>query len=192
MIPSAGLQPMVMNTVPTLSLVLDALQFAAGVHQFQRRNGYEPLPYINHLIKVTRIIHDISKDEDPDLLAAAALHDVIEDSEITADDLSQMFGPKVAGIVSELTDDMQLSYELRRQNQLQHASSLSPEAKKIRIADKGANIQDIISFPLDWDKKRKRDYVEWAVKIVDQIRGISPALENWFDQQVENARYTLE
>ncbi|MEZ4777301.1 MAG: HD domain-containing protein [Bacteroidia bacterium] len=180
-----------MNKVPTLTLVLDALHFAAGVHQFQRRNGYEPLPYINHLIKVTRIIQSVAEETDDDLLAAAALHDVIEDSEITANDLTQRFGQRVADIVSELTDDMQLPYELRRQKQLNGAAYLSPEAKKIRIADKGANIEDIISFPLDWDTNRKRDYVEWSVKIVDRIRGISPVLEKWFDERVEKARKVL-
>ncbi|MDX2245536.1 MAG: HD domain-containing protein [Bacteroidia bacterium] len=170
-----------------LNRVLDALRFAAEKHQFQRRSGYDALPYINHLIKVTHIIRTIAGESDPDILIAAALHDVIEDTEVTEVYLAERFGSRVASIVAELTDDMQLSYDLRKQHQLEGVVHLSPAAQKIRIADKGANIQDIITYPLLWDNRRKKDYVEWAIKIVNRIRGISPALEKWFDEQVENA-----
>lgn len=176
-----------MDQIPILSSVLDALQFAAEVHKFQRRNGYDPLPYINHLIKVTRIVHTVAGYSDPIILSAAALHDVIEDSEITEDDLARRFGPAVAAIVAALTDDMSLPYEIRRQKQLEGVVSLPSEAKVIRIADKGANIEDIVSYPLEWDHERKKDYIRGAQAIVNRIRGVCPPLEQWFDQQVENA-----
>jgi len=175
-----------------LSPYFEALSFAAMQHQYQRRGGYDRLPYINHLIKVSTAIVQIGKEEQADVILAAILHDVIEDSEVTVEVLAERFGLKVASIVEELTDDMELPYERRKALQIEQATQLSAAARKIRIADKASNIYDIFSYPLDWTLKKKIAYLENAIAVVAQIRETHSALETWFDQSVQFARQSIK
>ena len=173
-----------------LSRFTQTLQYAAEKHQYQRRAGYDALPYINHLIKVSHLLIQAG-EMDPDLLCAAILHDVLEDTDATFEELSTLFGEKVAHIVQELTDDMSLPYATRKQLQLYRITSLSPMAQKIRIADKACNIQDIFHYPLDWTPDKKRAYLENSIAIIDQIRDEYPALISFFDQEVQKAQLIL-
>ena len=167
-----------------------ALSFAAEQHKYQRRGGYEPLPYINHLIKVTTALIQIGKEQEPATIIAAILHDVVEDSDTTVEDLTRDFGEQVAGIVAELTDDMALPYAKRKALQIERAPQLSMPARKVRIADKASNIRDIFSYPLEWSAEKKKAYLVNAIYVVDQIRGTHSALEAWFDESVDFARQT--
>lgn len=171
--------------------LLEALNFAADQHKYQRRGGYEPLPYINHLLKVTHTVYKIGQERDRDLLLAAVLHDVVEDTDVSVEDLANKFGAKVADIVAELTDDMNLSYAERKQRQVDRADDLPLAARKIRIADKACNIQDIFTYPLDWSVTQKEDYVTNAVEVVTKIRGSNEALEIFFDEMVAFAKLQL-
>ena len=173
-------------------LLFKALTLAAEKHQYQRRSGYERLPYLNHLIKVTDTLLRIGGETDPDLLLAALLHDIIEDTDVTEADLARLFNPRVAGIVAELSDDMGLPYAVRKQRQVAAASGLSVEARKIRIADKACNIRDILHYPVEWPLEKKQYYVTNSVEVVDRIRGVNPALEAWFDQTVCEAKKALQ
>ncbi|NRB46338.1 MAG: HD domain-containing protein [Saprospiraceae bacterium] len=175
----------------TLLPYFEALTFAAEQHKYQRRGGYDPLPYINHLIKVSTAIIQIGNEENPDIILASILHDIIEDSDTSHQDLKERFGVKVADIVMELTDDMALPYQERKALQIKGAQQLSAAARKIRIADKASNIQDIFTYPLDWKEEKKIAYLENSLNIVDQIRGTHAALEAWFDQSVQFARKVL-
>jgi guanosine-3',5'-bis(diphosphate) 3'-pyrophosphohydrolase len=160
----------------TLAKVMQAAVFAATQHQYQRRAGYDRLPYINHLLKVTDLlIQLVGKDET--LLLAAILHDIIEDTSITSEELSKAFGPEVSSIVVELTDDMSLPYHVRKQKQVDTAKQLSYRAKLIRLADKDCNIQDIFSYPIDWSRDKKIAYLTNAELIAQQLKSIHPALE---------------
>lgn len=179
-------------SLPDFSSWLQALKFAAIHHQYERRNGYDRLPYVNHLIKVAEILVRVGEETDGDTLKAAVLHDVVEDTDVTLDDLRKAFGDSVAAIVEELTDDMALSYEARKSLQIERAPGLSLPAKKIRIADKGANIQDIFSYPLTWTRKRKQEYLLNSQEIVRRLAGTHAGLEAWFDQQVAWAQSKLE
>ena len=174
-----------------LSLFFEALQLAAEKHKYQRRSGYDRLPYINHLLKVADALRRIGGETDPDLLIAALLHDIVEDTDVTEEDLGRQFGSRVARTVAELTDDMRLPHAERKRLQVQAAPSLSTDARKIRIADKACNILDILAYPIDWSLEKKQAYVTNAMEIVDQIRGSSPRLESWFDETVAKARQQL-
>ncbi|MBX2873176.1 MAG: HD domain-containing protein [Saprospiraceae bacterium] len=175
----------------TLAPYFEALAFAAKQHQYQRRGGYDALPYINHLIKVSSAIIQIGKEEDENIIMASILHDVIEDSDTTFEDLKEQFGEAVAQIVTELTDDMELPYARRKALQVEGAGQLSAAARKIRIADKASNIRDIFSYPLDWTEEKKVAYLDNSLAVVDQIRGTHEDLEAWFDQSVQFAREVL-
>lgn len=172
--------------------LFQALALAAEKHQYQRRAGYDQLPYINHLIKVTNILIETEQETDPTILIASILHDSVEDTDLTFDDLKRLFGESVAKIVLELTDDMQLDYAKRKQLQVEGAKNLSVAAKKIRIADKICNIQDIFTYPLNWTKDQKIAYLENSILIVDEIRGTSQALENRFDILVSQIKQEIQ
>lgn len=171
-----------------LPKLFKALSFAAVQHQYQRRGGYEQLPYINHLIKVTEALIQIGNEKEESILLASILHDIIEDTNVTPLQLTDKFGPQVSAIVSELTDDMSLPYPDRKQLQVDRATKLSLAARKIRIADKASNMQDLMAYPVDWPMDKKQAYVLNAIQVVDQIRGTNQDLERWFDETTKLAR----
>jgi guanosine-3',5'-bis(diphosphate) 3'-pyrophosphohydrolase len=120
-------------------------------------------------------------DIDP-VLAAALLHDTIEDTDTTAEELISKFGPEIAGIVLEVTDDKALPKQERKRLQIEHAGTLSDKAKLVKLADKICNIRDIShSPPIDWSPQRKAEYFTWAKQVVDPMRGVSSTLERLFD-----------
>ncbi len=111
------------------------------------------------------------------------LHDTIEDTKTTGTELRRLFGTKVAGIVAEVTDYKRLPKERRKELQIEHAGSLSQNAKQVKLADKICNLRDILaSPPKDWSIERKRQYFDWAKKVIDQVRGTNSKLERRFDQ----------
>jgi guanosine-3',5'-bis(diphosphate) 3'-pyrophosphohydrolase len=170
-----------MNKNP-VSVVLAASAFAAHKHRDQRRKGAESSPYINHPIAVANVLANEAGISDPTILAAALLHDTIEDTDTTAKELELEFGPVIAAIVVEVTDDKSLPKQERKRLQIEHAGSLSTPAKLVKLADKICNVRDITqSPPIDWSADRKAEYFAWAKQVVDRVRGVSPILENLFD-----------
>jgi guanosine-3',5'-bis(diphosphate) 3'-pyrophosphohydrolase len=164
------------------SLLLRAASFAADRHRDQRRKGTEEMPYVNHPFAVARVLCDEGGVTDAEVLAAALLHDTVEDTATTLDDLSRAFGQRIARIVSEVTDDKRLTKMERKRLQVDHASQVSPEAQQLKIADKLCNLRDVLaSPPADWPLFRKHQYFEWAKEVVDQVRGANPRLEQQFD-----------
>ena len=165
-----------------VSSVLQAALFAAEKHKNQRRKDAEASPYINHPISLANVLATEGGVTDGEVLCAALLHDTIEDTETTADELRQAFGEKVTAIVLEVTDDKSLPKEKRKQLQVEHARHASSKAKLVKLADKICNLRDILaSPPADWSGERKRAYFEWAGQVVDGLRGTDPMLEGVFD-----------
>lgn len=165
-------------------ILLAVAAYAAEQHAYQRRAGYDRLPYINHLLKVTSGLIECG-ETNLELLSAALLHDILEDTPVTLLELQEHFGEEVASIVSELTDDMNLTYETRKRLQYEGISGLSVSAQKIRIADKASNVFDICHYPLDWPVIRKQAYLDSAVHILSPIRGRYPKLDAWFDHEIQ-------
>lgn len=178
--------------------VIKAIEFAAESHANQKRKGKNQTPYINHPIKVVSMLAKYG-ESDPDLLAAAALHDVIEDTasgkaamDTLANQIKNTFGEKVLGIVREVSDDKSLPYEERKRLQIVHTSTLSSSAKKIKIADKISNILDLMEDPPEnWPKSRKISYVEWAKKVIEESRGVNSSLENYFDEVIKKTHISF-
>jgi (p)ppGpp synthase/HD superfamily hydrolase len=171
--------------------VMDAAVYAALKHQYQRRSGYSRLPYINHLLKAADTLIRIGGERDETLLVAAVLHDVLEDTDATAEELAQRFSPEAAAIVQELTDDMSLPYMQRKWLQVERAHLLSEKARKIRLADKSTNIRDIFTYPLDWTWEKKADYLANSIEVAARIRGLNPKLDEWFDETAAWAQAQL-
>lgn len=168
--------------MPThMETVLKAAAFAAEKHRNQRRKDEEASPYINHPIQVAHIL--VQADvEDPEVLAAALLHDSIEDTNTSFEELEIVFGYEIANIVAECTDDKRLSKLERKQAQIDHAAKISRKARLVKLADKIANVNDMNDAPpAGWSLERKREYFDWAKQVVDRMRGTHAVLEARFD-----------
>lgn len=159
-----------------------AIDFAAREHSPQRRKGAAAEPYVNHLAEVAALVAEATQGADANLVIAAYLHDTIEDCEVPYEILLAEFGKDVADLVREVTDDKNLLKAERKRLQVEHARSASPRAKHLKLADKISNLNSILaSPPADWSAERKREYFEWAAKVVAGCRGVNPWLEARFD-----------
>ncbi len=165
-----------------LGAFVRAVAFAAEKHKSQRRKDADASPYINHPISLANVLANEGGIDDVTILCAAVLHDTVEDTQTTADELQTMFGAKVASVVMEVTDDKSLEKGVRKQQQIEHAAHISIEAKLVKLADKICNLRDILaSPPADWSSERKQTYFDWASKVVAGLRGVHPGLEAVFD-----------
>jgi GTP diphosphokinase / guanosine-3',5'-bis(diphosphate) 3'-diphosphatase len=166
-----------------IGLIIRAAAFAAWKHRKQKRKGVDKLPYINHPIALAEVLWTEGEVEDPSVIAAALLHDTIEDTKATFEELKGAFGREIAQIVEEVTDVKWLKKPLRKKVQVARASRASARAKLVKLADKICNLRDIITSPPEgWSLERKRDYFDWAKRVVDQVRGTNERLERRFDQ----------
>jgi guanosine-3',5'-bis(diphosphate) 3'-pyrophosphohydrolase len=166
-----------------LTLLLKALAFAAHTHRDQRRKDAGASPYINHPIALADVLVNEGGVSDIEVLCAALLHDTLEDTDTRQEELVNAFGSRVARVVAEVTDDKSLSSPERKRLQIEHAPKLSPEAKLVKLADKICNLRDIVERPpAKWDVQRRREYFDWAKRVVSGVRGVHPRLEAAFDE----------
>jgi guanosine-3',5'-bis(diphosphate) 3'-pyrophosphohydrolase len=171
-----------LHIMDALSIVIRAAAFAAHKHRDQRRKDANATPYINHPLALARILIAEGDVTDAATIAAALLHDTIEDTETSAAELDREFGAEIRSIVEEVTDDKALPKADRKRLQVEHAAHISPKAKLVKLADKIANLRDVATSPPDrWDLARRQDYFDWAKAVVDELRGAHPALEAAFD-----------
>jgi len=165
-------------------LLFDTLAFAAHKHRAQRRKDKEASPYINHPIALADVLANEGGVEDPVTLCAALLHDTIEDTRTTYQELRKAFGKEIADVVMEVTDDKSLRKYVRKRRQIEHAPYLSRRAKLVKLADKICNLRDVNrSPPVHWSRGRRRKYYEWAKQVIDGLRGAHPGLERLFDHE---------
>jgi len=175
-----------------LCLVSEAADLAARRHNGMARKGRGNEPYINHLAEVANLLSAATAGSDAELVAAGWLHDAIEDTETTREELAWKFGPRVAALVVAVTDDMTLPKPERRQRQVVDAPHKSPDAKLIKIADKISNIRArILPRPNTDERNDLIDYVAWAEQVVAGCRGGNAMLDRTFEHIVQAARSTL-
>lgn len=171
------------------SILLMAIAFAADKHRNQRRKDADASPYINHPIALANTLANEGGISNESALCAAILHDTIEDTETTKEELIANFGEKIANIVMEVTDDKELPKAERKLLQIKHAAHASHEAKLVKLADKISNLRDLLSAPpKDWPNERLAEYFEWANKVVAGVRGVNPELEKIFDRLMVEGR----
>lgn len=175
-----------MNNLQTL---VEAISFAAKKHRNQKRKGADQEPYINHPLEVLNILTSVGKIEAYSVLIAAVLHDTIEDTETSVEEITNLFGSEVCDFVLEVTDDKNLPKAIRKQLQIEHAPHLSNGAKYIKLADKISNIRDVTENPPDdWSIERRLEYVAWGENVVSGLRGVNASLEDYFDETIRRAR----
>ena len=162
--------------------LLEAITFAAAKHRNQRRKDAEASPYINHPLQLAHVLATEGDVTDLKTLMAAVLHDTVEDTETSYDELRERFGQKVANVVMEVTDDKSLPKAERKQRQVEHAPHMSKRAALVKLADKTCNLRDVArSPPTGWTLKRKQEYFDWAKQVVDGLPPVNAKLLQAFE-----------
>ena len=166
---------------------LEVLAFSAYKHRAQRRKDRHASAYINHPIELARVLHNEGGISDSATLSAAILHYTVEDTQTTQAELARKFGAGIADVVMEVTDNKRLHRHTRKRLQIEHAPHLSRRAKLVKLADKICNLRDLRDHPpVGWSRTRKREYFDWAKRVVDGLRGVHPSLERAFDREYRN------
>ncbi|CAD6196312.1 unnamed protein product [Caenorhabditis auriculariae] len=164
-----------------MELVIRAADFAARRHRHQKRKD-NATPYINHPLGVAHILTSEAKVYDAVTLAAAILHDVVEDTKTTFEEILELFGKEVHDIIVEVTDDKSLPKAERKRLQIEHAPATSHKGKLVKLADKLYNLRDLERrAPFGWDSKRIKEYFGWAKQVVTGMKGTNEALECQLD-----------
>jgi guanosine-3',5'-bis(diphosphate) 3'-pyrophosphohydrolase len=173
-------------------ILLKAMRFSAIKHRDNRRKDILQSPYINHPIQVAETLWEIGGVRDDATLVAAILHDTIEDTQTSPDEIRANFGEEIAALVLEVTDDKNLPKTERKRLQIEHAPHKSVPAKLIKLADKICNLGDILhSPPPDWSLARRQEYLLWTEQVVAGLRGTNPALEKQYDETLEAGKQIL-
>ena len=157
-----------------------AFAFAAKWHEGQKRKGIHREDFIQHPLRVAELLirHQIVDDG---IIAAALLHDVLEDTPCPPEHIRETFGQQVLDLILEVTDDKHLLKSERKQRQVERAEYLSPQAGWIRLADKIDNVASLLNDPPpNWGWPRQRAYVAWAGRVVHRIPDPCPAMLDEF------------
>lgn len=167
-----------------LKLLLKALAFAAHKHSGQRRKDVAASPYINHPIALASILCNEAHVTDINVICGALLHDTLEDTQTSEQELIREFGADIAAIVMDVTDDKALCKAERKARQIEHAAHIRGEAQLVKLADKISNLRDMKQAPpAGWELQRRREYFDWAKQVIDRLRGVHAPLEAIFDRE---------
>ena len=172
-----------------LPRLLEALDFAAERHSAQRRKGPDAAPYVNHLIEVAMLVACVGQVDDVEVLIAAVLHDVLEDTPTTPEELGQRFGARVRSLVEALSDDKSLPRRRRRELTLDQLPGTDPVVKLVKLADLGSNIR---LLPDRWSDEHKREYLEWSEHAAKICAPVCQPLAELYWQRARATRAALE
>lgn len=168
----------------SLSVFLRALSFAAHAHREQVRKGNGE-PYVNHLIEVAEILSRVAGVTDVEVLAAAVLHDVLEDTCVSAGELEKEFGVRVRELVEAVTDDKRLHRAERKRLQIEHMRNAGEDVRRIKLADHCSNIAAI---PAAWPSDRQIAFLDWSERVAAACAGASAALEREYRSRLQRSR----
>lgn len=123
-----------------MSKILHAIQFATSAHEYQKRKGKE-VSYIMHPLSVGLLLASSGAKEE--VVIAGILHDTIEDTEVSYEDIEKEFGKKIADIVNDVTEqDKSLPWAERKRQALDHVTTMLPESVLVKTADVLHNMSD--------------------------------------------------
>jgi (p)ppGpp synthase/HD superfamily hydrolase len=146
-------------------------------------------PVIIHIAEVARYVDTHGGTEE--MIAAAWLHDIVEDTDITLEYLERQFGSAISSLVDGLTDPPHfaaLPLDQRKQMQADRLRSKSNEIKIIKICDQLSNVLRVTNDPpTDWSETTQFQYVQGARTVVDTCRGLNKALDQKFDEAYKTA-----
>lgn len=168
-------------------LIENAKRLATERHEGQFRKGEDKIPYMTHCEEVAGLVG--SHGGDDCVIAAAWLHDAVEDTETTLDEIEALFGKKVADLVAEVTDDPAQAKEEQRAKQIETAPHKSPGAALIKAADQTSNRRSIALTPSYWSREKTLNYIAKAEAVVSGLP-ISASMKAKFDRAAGAARAT--
>jgi guanosine-3',5'-bis(diphosphate) 3'-pyrophosphohydrolase len=175
-----------------IEAILSALKFSAEKHRNQRRKDPEASPYINHPIQVAELLWNVGEVRDIVVILGALLHDTIEDTQTSPEEIRELFGQEVLDLVLEVTDDKRLPKAERKRLQIVHAPNKSQRAKQLKMCDKICNVRDVTSAPpKGWTFERRWEYLDWTESVIAGVRGANPKLEALYDQVLSEGRRKL-
>lgn len=169
----------------------EALEFARKAHGEQKRK-FTHEPYIEHPKRVAELVRSVTHSEA--MICAAYLHDVVEDTPVSHQEIEQRFGKAVAGLVHELTDEYmkenypELNRRTRKEKEVARQAKMSPEAKTIKLADVIDNTRDIIENDKDFAVR----YIPEMQALVEVLQGGNFKLLMQACYEVFKARRELE
>ena len=175
-----------------MALLTRAALTAAEAHKGQTRKGGE-VPYVNHVIEVAHLVAEAGGT--PEMVAAALLHDTVEDTEATEATIAATFGPCIATLVAGLTDAPDwkgLDRPERKRRQARHMATAPRAIRRIKIADQTSNVRDVGRLPAGWEPAEARAYIAGAAQVVEACRGADAALEALFDRARTEALATID
>ncbi|XP_076544757.1 metazoan SpoT homolog-1 isoform X1 [Osmia lignaria lignaria] len=176
-----------LNTEELLALIMQCVNFAAIKHKDQRRKDSEGTPYVNHVIGVANILIQEGNVHDPVVILSALLHDTVEDTNTTFEEIEAQFGTEVCNVVKEVTDDKSLPKQERKRLQIENAPKNSHKAKLVKLADKLYNLRDLEKNPpVGWSPERIKEYFKWAKAVIDGCRKTNSNLETELDKIYAN------
>ena len=147
-------------------MVKKAAAFAERAHRGAVRKG-TAIPYITHPLEAAVIVASITEDQE--LIAAALLHDVMEDAGVSREKLKAEFGSRVADLVASETEDKTKSWKERKSDTLEHLKSASREEKIVVLGDKLSNV-----------RCTARDYFLFGEKIWDRFNEKRKEQHGWY------------
>lgn len=163
--------------------VIRAIEFATDAHKAQKRKASGD-PYIIHPIRVLRVLSEAGITDDT-VLIAAVLHDVVEDTSVTLDEIHKIFGKRVANFVYEVTNNPDLSKIDKKKAQITKAPNMSVGAKLIKMADMTDNLSDLLEYPPpEWTRERVKGYFVWkyVIYVSGGFRDVNNYLVNELDK----------
>lgn len=174
------------DAIHHLQPILKAVAFAAEKHVGQFRQNAAHTPYIIHPIGVAKSLWHEANVRSTNVLVAALLHDTLEDTATTAEEIEQHFGPRIRYTVEELTDPSELSKQERLQRQVDHAPLMSLNAQLVKLADRLYNIRDMRVTPVGWSEEKVNNYREWGTKLLQALQGTNEQLEKALEEEIQS------
>ena len=190
MISAADLIALVRNYNPKTNeaLIHAAYDYGREMHEGQFRRSGEP--YFTHPVAVAAILTEQRLDDAT--IVTALLHDTIEDTETSPDELDHLFGSEDLSVVLEVTDDKSLDKAERKRLQIEKSPPLSDRAKLVKLGDMISNVTDVgANPPADWSLERRIEYLDWTEQVVHGCRGVHEWLEGQYDMALDDAREAL-
>lgn len=168
--------------------IMKAVDFAARKHSHQRRKDVKKTPYVNHPIEVATLLTE-NGITDVSVIISALLHDTLEDTQTTLNEIFDEFGSAISRIVLECTDDKTLNKVERKRLQIEHAQKISDQAKLVKLADKYSNLLGIYDHPPQgWTNEDIQGYIYWSYAVCKNCFGIHEKV----DQKLKDLFTTLK
>ena len=175
-----------------MDIITQAKEFASHVHKGHVRNGESKTPFVHHLAEVADLVKESGGSEHE--IAAAWLHDAVEDTPTTIEDIRREFGDEIGDMVQGLTDLLEwlpLSLHERKTKQSERVATESSSVRRVKLADQSSNVKLIGSGDSHSKLDERFIYIDRARKIAEACKGISPYLDALFAERYEIAHKNM-